>query len=295
MPKVLIIGESGQLAQSLKMLHWPTNHRLAFHGRRALGSNVDPDRVRDLVQAENPHLVLNAAAYTAVDRAESEPAAALTLNAALPHALATACAALDIPLVHVSTDYVFDGGKIGSYDEADTPSPLNVYGSTKLAGDRHIERVAAGFWAILRTSWVFSEIGDSFPVKLLRRARAGEVLRVVDDQIGCPTPASELARAMQAIGDRLLDRDPDAHGLFNCCGAAAMSWHGFADRLLQAAEARGLARAPLQPIPSGQFRTAARRPRNSVLNCARIERQCGLRPADPAEEVTRITRAILAR
>ena len=159
-----------------------------------------PPGIRAALEAGKPALVLNAAAYTAVDRAESEPEAAAALNAALPRALAEACGALDIPLVHVSTDYVFDGEKRSPYLETDAPNPLCVYGATKLAGDRAIEQAAPRRWAILRTSWVVSGIGETFPVKLLRRAKAGEPLRVVDDQWGCPTAASDLARAMQMVG-----------------------------------------------------------------------------------------------
>ena len=173
--------------------------------------------------------------------------------------MAEACGALDIPLVHVSTDYVFDGEKRSPYLETDAPNPLSVYGATKLAGDRAIEQAAPRRWAILRTSWVVSEIGETFPVKLLRRAKAGEPLRVVDDQWGCPTAASDLARAMQTVGSRLLDDDAAAAaGLFFLRGASEMSWHGFADRPLSAAETIGLARhrcrrsrVPSSTLPRG--------------------------------------------
>jgi len=238
--------------------------------------------------------VMNTAAYTAVDRAESEPQAAAALNVELPRALAEACGALDIPLVHVSTDYVFDGQKRSPYLETDAPNPLSVYGATKLAGDRAIEQAAPRRWAILRTSWVVSEIGETFPVKLLRRAKAGEPLRVVDDQWGCPTAASDLARAMQTVGSRLLDDDAAATGLFNFRGASEMSWHGFADRLLSAAETIGLARPSLQAIKSAELNAPARRPAYVVLSCARIQQTLGIVGSKIEDEIDRMVRRILA-
>src|SRR5262249_5248221 len=187
-----------------------------------------------------------------------EPDAASALNADLPSALASTCAALDIPLVHVSTDYVFDGTKRTPYLETDLPNPISVYGATKLAGDRNVETSGARRWSILRASWLVSEIGDTFPVKLLRRARAGTPLKVVDDQHGCPTAASAVARALQEVGLRLLDGEAAACGLFNFCGPSAMSWHGFAARLLDVAEHQGLKRVPLQAISSADLQPAAR-------------------------------------
>jgi dTDP-4-dehydrorhamnose reductase len=293
-PKILVIGESGQLAQSLRRLHWPAGFDLAFVGRRHLPGDAPASGLRALLEAETPALVLNTAAYTAVDRAESEPEAASALNAALPRALAEACDTLDVPLVHVSTDYVFDGEKRSPYLETDAPNPLSVYGATKLAGDRAIERTAPRRWAILRTSWVVSEIGESFPVKLLRRARAGEPLRVVDDQWGCPTAASDLARTIQTVGLRLLDGESSASGLFNFCGASGMSWHGLAGRLLNAAEEAGLTRPSLQAIKSAELNAPAKRPAYGVLSCARIARAFGISGARIEDDLDRMVRNILS-
>jgi dTDP-4-dehydrorhamnose reductase len=292
-PRILVIGESGQLARSLAGLSWPAGHDIAFVGRRRLPSDPIPG-VRAAIEALNPDLVLNAAAYTAVDRAESEPAAAAALNAALPRALAEACDACDIPLVHVSTDYVFDGEKGAPYLEGDAPNPLSVYGASKLQGDRAIEGAAPRRWAILRSSWVVSEIGETFPVKLLRRARTGAELRVVDDQTGCPTSAHALARTMQDIGLRLLDRDDAARGLFNYCGLEAMSWFDFAGRILAEAARHGLQLPPLQRIASAQLAAPARRPTNSALSCAKIAAQCGIEPEGCAPAIERMVPAILA-
>ena len=292
MPKVLIIGEHGQLAQSLKKLQWPVGLDLDFLGRRRLPTFPDAG-ARAAVEELKPALVLNAAAYTGVDRAESEPAAARMLNADLPAALASVCGALDIPLVHISSDYVFDGEKRSPYLETDAPNPLSIYGAAKLEGDRSLEQAELRRWAILRASWVVSEIGDTFPVKLLRRARAGEALRVVDDQWGCPTAARELARAMQAVGLRLLDGDCSALGLFNFCGATEMSWHGFAEMLLTAGEPLGLKRPLLQAISGAELQAPARRPAYSVLSCAHIKQACGLSGAAIGDDIDRIVRAIV--
>jgi dTDP-4-dehydrorhamnose reductase len=290
--KILVIGETGQLARSLHSLRWPAGLDLAFIGRRHLPDGTPAAGIRGVLEAEKPALVLNTAAYTAVDRAESEPKAASALNAALPHALAAACDVLDMPLLHVSTDYVFDGEKRSPYLETDAPNPLSVYGATKLEGDRAIERVVPHRWAILRTSWLVSEVGETFPVKLLRRAKAGEPLRVVDDQWGCPTEASDLADAMQAVGLRLLDGDGAATGLFNLRGASEMSWHGFADKLLSAAEKAGLKRTPLQAIKSAELNAPAKRPGYSVLACERIAQRLGVAGRDL--DIDRMVRLILS-
>jgi dTDP-4-dehydrorhamnose reductase len=293
-PKILVLGETGQLAQSLRALRWPAGCDLAFIGRRCLPDGAPAAGIRAALDAGKPDLVLNAAAYTAVDRAESEPEAAAVLNVALPHALAEACDALDLPLVHVSTDYVFDGEKRSPYLETDAPNPLSVYGTTKLQGDMAMERAGLRRWAILRTSWVVSGIGETFPVKLLRRARAGEPLRVVDDQWGCPTAASDLANAMKSVGLRLLDGESSAGGLFNFRGASEMSWHGFAGRLLDAAEQAGLAKPPLHAIKTAELDAPARRPAYSVLSCARIRQTLGIAGARIEDEIERMTRRILA-
>lgn len=295
MPKILILGEGGQLARALSELAWPGGGVTTALGRRQLGdaavaAAAAATAIRDL----RPELVLNAAAYTAVDRAETEPDLARALNADLPTAVARACAALDIPLVHVSTDYVFDGEKAGAYLETDSPNPLSVYGATKLAGDRGIES-AAERWAILRTSWVFSAAATAFPGRLLARAAAGEVLHVVDDQRGCPTPVRALAGAMQAVGLRLLDRDEAARGLFNFCGAHAMSRHAFAALLAETAVAMGMPQPDLRAVASDGFPAAAQRPRNSVLDCGLIVERCGVERPDVATDIADVVREILRR
>lgn len=294
--RILVTGRNGQLAAALAEARADLD---ILPVARPEFDLANPGAIENHIKHLRPDIVVNAAAYTAVDRAEAEPVLAHALNAELPLAVAQACAEHDIPLVHVSTDYVFDGEKPNAYLEIDPANPLSVYGASKLAGDLDIESVALtqGWprWAILRASWVFSDIGDSFPAKLLARARAGETLRVVDDQTGCPTTARSLAEAMQAVGLRLLDGDEVATGLFNFCGAAAMTWHGFARCLLDAARSAGIAPPAVVPVTSAEYPTAARRPRNSVLDCGKIGRHCGLKPAAIDEELDRIVRSILAR
>jgi dTDP-4-dehydrorhamnose reductase len=292
--RILVIGESGQLARCLDGLRWPAGFDLAFIGRRQLPDGTPAAGIRTALEGEKPALVLNTAAYTAVDRAESEPAAAAALNAALPRVLAETCDALDIPLVHVSTDYVFDGEKGAPYLETDAPNPLSVYGATKLEGDVAIQRAGLRRWAILRASWVVSEIGETFPVKVLRRARTEAELRVVDDQVGCPTSAHALARAMQSVGLRLLDGDEASRGLFNYCGAEAMSWFDFAERLLKEAARHGLRVPPLHRIGGAQLAAPARRPANSALSCAKIAAQCRIEPERCGPAIERMVPAILA-
>ena len=292
MPKILVIGETGQLARSLAALRWPAGFDLVFAGRRHLPDGAPAAGIQAALDAEKPALVLNTAAYTAVDRAESERAAATALNVELPRVLAEGCDTRDIPLVHVSTDYVFDGEKRSPYLETDAPNPLSVYGATKLEGDLAIERTAPRRWAVLRTSWVVSGTGETFPVKLLRRAKAGEPLRVVDDQWGCPTAASDLAHAMQKVGLRLME--DEIAGVFNFRGASEMSWHGFADQLLSAAVAAGLPRPSLQAIKSADLNAPARRPAYSVLSCARIGQTFGLAGAKIEDEIERMVRDALA-
>ena len=294
MPKILVIGECGQLARSLGQLDWPPGTQLEFVGRRRLAADFVGPAAAAAVGDTRPALVLNTAAYTAVDRAEDEPEAAAALNAGLPQAVADACRALDIPFVHISTDYVFDGTKRSPYMEADPTNPLNVYGRTKLDGDRAIEQARLPRWAVLRTSWVVSEIGETFPVKLLRRARAGEPLRVVDDQFGCPTSAGELARAMRDVGLRLMDGDEAARGLFNFCGASTMSWHGLAERLLDVAASAGLVRPPLVAISTAELQAPARRPAYSVLSCVRLAEACGITNVGIEADIGRMVHTILA-
>jgi len=274
---LVVIGRSGQLAQELA--------RLA-PGARFLGrdeADLDrPETLAPLIRTLAPAAVINAAAWTAVDAAETDEAAAHRVNAAAPAAMARACAELDIPLVQVSTDYVFDGAGERPFAPGDPTAPLGAYGRTKLAGEVGV-RAAGGRHAILRTSWVFSAQGTNFLRTMLRLGAGREVLRVVDDQIGGPTPADDLARACLAIATALRER-PGLSGTWHFSGGPDVSWAGFARAIMDAA---GLA-CRIEGIPSADYPTPARRPANSRLDCTATRDEFGLDRPDWRDGVTRV-------
>lgn len=255
----LVLGSSGQLATHLRAL-WPS----AQFWSRANADLSDPVSLRGRIESSRATAIVIAAAYTAVDKAESEPELAWRVNAEAPAAIARAAAALDVPLIHVSTDYVFDGLKASPYVETDAVAPLNVYGRSKLGGELAVASIATRYW-ILRTSWVFSEAGHNFVKTMLRLGRERERLSVVNDQLGRPTYAGDLA----AVIDALLQAPPGAvpYGLHHVGGGPATTWHAFATTIFAVALERGLiARLPeVAGIPTSAYPTPARRPLSSVL------------------------------
>jgi dTDP-4-dehydrorhamnose reductase len=258
----LVLGSTGQLATHLREL-WPQ----ATFWSRADADLADPRSLRGKIEWARPSAIVIAAAYTAVDKAESEPELAWRVNAEAPAEIARAAAALDVPLVHVSTDYVFDGNKSEPYVETDPVAPLNVYGRSKLGGELAVASIATRYW-ILRTSWVFSEHGHNFVKTMLRLGRERHRLSVVADQVGRPTYAGDLARVI----DVLLRPGGAAvpYGLHHVGGGPVTTWHGFATAIFRRACEMGLLpTAPqLQAIPSSQYPTPARRPLSSVLQPA---------------------------
>jgi len=232
---------------------------------RATLDLADPDAIRRAVREAKPGVIVNAAAYTAVDKAESEPGLALRINGEAPGILAAEAARAGALLVHYSTDYVFDGAKDAPYVEDDPTGPVNAYGRSKLEGERAI--LASGCrHLVLRTSWVYAPRGRNFMLTILRAAREQPELRVVDDQVGAPTSAQAIAGATQAL------IAADAGGLYHLSAAGRTSWHGFATAIVQGA---GLA-TPVLPIPTAQYPTPARRPRNSLLDNARLQEDFGI-------------------
>jgi dTDP-4-dehydrorhamnose reductase len=225
-----------------------------------------------VIARELPDLVINLAAYTAVDRAESEPEAAWAVNCAGAAHVAAVCGEDGPPLVHLSTDYVFDGRKSEPYHEADTVNPLNVYGRSKEAGERAV-RAAAPRHIILRTAWVYGAYGANFVKTMLRLGAERPVLRVVADQRGCPTAAADIAAALIAIA-RQIERGEAEWGTFHFAAAGSTSWHEFAEEIV--ALARNFGAWPsgsgprIEPITTDQYPTAAQRPMNSVLDCRKI-------------------------
>lgn len=255
---ILVLGHSGQLAQHLRVL-LPE----AVFWSRADADLSDPATLERAILNAAPRFIVNAAAYTAVDRAESERAQAWRVNAEAPAAIARAASALDIPLVHVSTDYVFDGRASAPYKEGDPTAPLSTYGATKLAGEIAVRTLAARYW-ILRTSWVFSEHGTNFVKTILRLAREKDVLKIVNDQRGRPTYAGDLAALVVALVRRP-ESLPD--GLYHVGGGPVVSWYEFAGSIVESAAKLGkLSRQPaLKGIPTADYPTPAARPLNSVL------------------------------
>lgn len=274
---ILVTGGTGQLAQAL---------RQAAGGRQLIGVGRPefdfdrPDALVPLLVRTAPSLIINAAAYTAVDRAETEPDAAHRANAEGPGLLARHCADAGIKLIHVSTDYVFDGAKGAPYVESDPPNPIGVYGASKLAGEQAV--LASGAQAIvLRTSWVYSSVGRNFVLTMLNAARKTDRLRVVADQIGCPTATTDLAAAILAIADRLRDGwRPEYGGVFHAAGTGWTSWHGLAEAVFAAAAVHGAPAPIVEPIATADWPTPVRRPADSRLDCAALASVFGLRLPD---------------
>jgi len=266
---LLVFGQSGQVAQELARLA-PQARFLA----RAEADLSDPEACAAAIRASGCAAVLNAAAHTAVDRAESEPELAHRINAEAPAAMARACAALGLPFLSISTDYVFDGSGARPWAETDPTGPLGVYGASKLAGERGIAS-AGGQWAVLRTSWVFSAHGANFVRTMLRLGRERDELRVVADQHGGPTPAESIARACLTMLEAMR-ADPAKGGLYHFAGTPDTTWADFARAIMAGA---GLG-CRIIDIPTSDYPTPARRPANSRLDCAAILRDFGISRPD---------------
>lgn len=284
--KILLFGKNGQVG-------WELQKSLATMGGvlavgRAQADFTDLERLRAFTTKAKPDLIVNAAAFTDVDRAEAEPDLAMTINGEAPGVLAQTAEELGAGFVHYSTDYVFDGEKGEPYTEQDEPHPLNVYGETKLAGERAIEAVGGAFW-ILRSSWVYSMRGRNFFRSMLRLAREREVISVVDDQVGCPTWSRSLAQATREMIERVLEAGPGSvfecmdavRGLYHVCSTGQASWYDFARRILDwdPASMEHLVER-LVPIPSEAYQAPARRPAYSALDTAKIRGTFGVTMLD---------------
>ncbi|MGB9408315.1 MAG: dTDP-4-dehydrorhamnose reductase [Terracidiphilus sp.] len=280
-PRILIIGYAGQVGAELQR-SFSDAGEIICHDRDTVDLAV-PDQVRAMVRRAAPEIILNAAAYTAVDRAESEPEAAMAVNARAPGILAEEALRSGALLVHYSTDYVFDGSKTGPWIETDTPSPLNVYGASKLAGEEAIQQ-AGGKYLIFRTSWVYGPHGNNFLLTMLRLGRERESLDIVDDQYGAPTSSIELASATSAIvGGVLTGRFGSAGnwaGLYHMTCSGSTSWCGFARAIFARADSLLHGKVPaVRIIPSAEYFTPAKRPRNSVLSNEKLHARFGVRLA----------------
>lgn len=268
--RLLVTGREGQVARALIERGAKAGHEVIALGRPDLDLAGEKSAVVAAVLSVRPDAIVSAAAYTAVDKAESEPDLAFAVNANGPAALASAAAALNVPLLHLSTDYVFDGLKDAPYVEGDLTAPTGVYGASKLAGEKAIR---AG-WAnhvILRTAWVYSQFGNNFVKTMLRLGRSRDELGVVSDQVGNPTNALDIAAGVLAVAANLVgNSDPARRGTFHMAGVGTASWAVFAEEIFAASSAAGGPTARVKPITTADYPTPARRPANSQLDCAKI-------------------------
>jgi dTDP-4-dehydrorhamnose reductase len=286
--KIVIVGRNGQLA-------WEANQRFQGLGKivcvgRPELDLLDLNGVREEIRRIKPTVIVNAAAYTAVDQAESEPEAAMKINSEAPAAMAQEAKRLGALFITYSTDYVFDGKSPAPYRENDPTAPLNVYGASKLSGERAVEAVG-GSYLVFRTSWVYGARGKNFLKTILKLAAEKSELRIVDDQVGAPTWSRDLAEATKTIIEQLVTKSQsenipvaealgDHRGIYHMTAAGRVSWYGFATAIVEEMERRGLSQgslAKVTPIPSREYPTPAVRPQNSRLCNDKLQNAFGVR------------------
>jgi dTDP-4-dehydrorhamnose reductase len=295
--RILILGKSGQLGRELERIFAGFGSVVAL-GRESVDL-ADAEQVRAVVQTNSPDVILNAAAYTAVDRAETESDLALAVNAHAPRILAEEARRRGALLVHYSTDYVFDGRKSEPWTETDKPLPLNIYGASKLAGEQAIQEIG-GNYLIFRTSWVYGPQGKNFLFTMLRLARERGTLSIVDDQIGAPTTSVELARASYSIVAGLLAGRfgslQECAGIYHMTCAGSTSWFGFAQAIFARATVLLSVNSPLLvPIPTRDYPTPATRPRNSVLSSSKLHARFGVQLVPWESALQEVMEAIRAQ
>lgn len=271
MTRILLTGKNGQVGWELRRTLATLGEVIALD-RQGLDL-ADPDSIRRVVREHKPNLIVNAAAYTAVDKAEEESDLALAINGTAPGILAEEANRIDAALIHYSTDYVFDGNKNGPYTEDDVPHPLNVYGRTKLEGERAIQAVGAPH-LIFRTSWVYGARGKNFLLTILRLARERDELRIVDDQFGAPTWSRLIAEATAQVVAQLPvpgeSWDVGMSGIYHLTAKGRTTWFGFAKDILAHVPGSPKRVPHLMPIATQEYPTPAKRPKNSVLSCVRL-------------------------
>ena len=277
--RIALIGSTGQLGWELQRALAPLGHVTALRRGGEAGADLtDPEALRPVLMALHPDAIVNAAAYTAVDRAESEADAARAVNASAPKVMAEVAAALQVPLVHYGTDYVFDGSGDQPRDETAPTAPLNVYGATKLEGEEHV-RASRCTHLILRTSWVYAARGGNFARTMLKLAAERDQLKVIDDQFGAPTGADLLAD-VTAHCIRACRAEPALAGTYHAVAAGETTWHRYASLVIAWARANGLpvkvAPDAIEAVPTTAFPTPAKRPLNSRLDTTRLRDTFGL-------------------
>lgn len=279
--KILLVGKNGQVGWELQRTLATLSEVVAVNRQEMDLAN--PDSIRSAIRTVRPDLIVNAAAYTAVDKAESEPELAMAINGVAPGIMAEEAKQLGVAMIHYSTDYVFDGTQASPYDEEDTPNPLSVYGKTKLAGEQAIQTAGIPY-LIFRTSWVYSTRGQNFLRTILRLAKEREELKVVDDQIGAPTWSRMIAEATSQVLAQILtpiDHHPlriaEVSGLYHLTSAGQTSWHGFAREILDHSGMASIKPLPrLLAIPSSEYPLPAPRPCNSRLSNKKMQQVFGL-------------------
>lgn len=276
--RLLVLGSSGQVAQEMPVAARTQGFDDVIMIGRETADLVIADAAQILAKY-TPDVVVNAAAYTAVDKAETERDKAFGINATMPGRFATAAASISIPFVHISTDYVFDGSKSEPYVEDDLRAPLGVYGESKAAGEDAVCN-AGGNAAIMRTAWVYGPRGSNFMKTIMRLGETRTELSVVSDQIGCPTRSCDVAEGAARLARALLDDQLKGTVLFHCAGGGETSWAGFAEAIFQEQASRGLPTPVVKPIPSSEYPTIACRPANSRLDSRKLEASIGWRAPD---------------
>lgn len=290
--KIFVTGREGQVARSLAEASHP-GVEIVFAGRPEFDLEV-PDTVMSAIRSARPDVVVSAAAYTAVDRAEDEPERAFAVNATGAGIVAAASAEVGAAIIHLSTDYVFSGDKQGDYDETDETGPRSVYGRSKLAGE-HAVAAANPRHAILRTAWVYSPFGRNFVKTMLGLAADRDSIRVVADQWGNPTSAADLAQGILRVARALPADDRSRYGIFHLAGRGSTNWSGLARHVFAESRKRGGPFAEVEDIGTQDFPTRARRPANSRLSCVRLEQVFGWRPPDWQESCRKVVKQLVGQ
>lgn len=291
--RLVVTGKQGQVAQSLAEIGPSKGVEIVLVGRPELDLAA-PSTVSRVLTAARPDVIVSAAAYTAVDKAESERDAAFAINGAGAGAVAVAAAELGFPIVHLSTDYVFDGAMDRPYREDDPVGPTSAYGASKLEGEQLVAAATPNH-AILRTAWVYSPFGNNFVKTMLRLGETRPELGVVADQVGCPTSALDIADAVIEVARRLVaDPAPDLRGIFHLTGAGEASWADFAAHVFDVAERSGRAPVTVNRITTADYPTPARRPANSRLSGVKLERIHGVKLPDWKESTERVVQRLLS-
>jgi len=292
MKKLIVTGANGQLGRELRRKAVPCVFDVISLDLPDFDI-TDVSAVKDMVAKSGARLVVNAAAYTAVDRAESESDLAYAVNCNGAANLAEACSQANIPLIHISTDYVFDGTKGSAYVETDSISPIGVYGKSKADGEAEIRKILP-VHVILRTAWLYGIHGNNFVKTLLRLGQEREEIKVVNDQFGCPTHAEDLAQAVLTIAERILSGRHVAWGTWHYCGSGQTTWYEFAKKIFELAGSRHpLKVRNLIPVTTKEYPTPARRPAYSVLDCTQIRKKFGIAPPPWEESLARMLDELL--